>query len=95
MAPKEGVSASTVSRIIKQLEDSLGQQLFYRNTRAVTPTQAGHVFNALCKNLITEKHECSTAGTSTDRTLEPGGLIRSDAPIFFGQRHIAPSAAAA
>ena len=25
-----------------------------------------------------------------DRTLEPGGLIRINAPIFFGQRHIAP-----
>ncbi len=30
VARKEGVSASKVSRIIKQLEDALGQQLFYR-----------------------------------------------------------------
>lgn len=43
VARKEGVSASKVSRIIKQLEDSLGQQLFYRNTRAVIPTEAGRV----------------------------------------------------
>ena len=38
VARREGVSPSMVSRVIHQLEDSLGQQLFYRNTRAVVPT---------------------------------------------------------
>ena len=51
VARKEGVSASKVSRIIKQLEDSLGQQLFHRNTRAVIPTEAGHVFMRYAKSM--------------------------------------------
>src|SRR5699024_5958993 len=88
VARKEGVSASTVSRIIKQLEDSLGQQLFYRNTRAVTPTEAGHVFMRYAKSM-TESMNAAQQELQ-DRTLEPGGLIRINAPIFFGQRHIAP-----
>lgn len=44
VARREGVSASVVSRTILQLEDALGQQLFYRNTRAVIPTEAGRLF---------------------------------------------------
>ncbi|PIL76860.1 LysR family transcriptional regulator, partial [Acinetobacter baumannii] len=41
VARKEDVSASMISRTIQQLEDALGQQLFYRNTRAITPTESG------------------------------------------------------
>lgn len=25
-----------------------------------------------------------------DKTIEPSGLVRINAPVFFGQRHIAP-----
>ena len=44
VARREGISASQVSRVIHQLEDALGQQLFYRNTRAIMPTESGHLF---------------------------------------------------
>jgi DNA-binding transcriptional LysR family regulator len=88
VARKEGVSASKVSRIIKQLEDSLGQQLFHRNTRAVIPTEAGHVFMRYAKSM-TESMNAAQQELQ-DRTLEPGGLIRINAPVFFGQKHIAP-----
>lgn len=81
VARKEGVSASKVSRIIKQLEDSLGQQLFHRNTRAVIPTEAGHVFMRYAKSM-TESMNAAQQELQ-DRTLEPGGLIRINAPIFF------------
>jgi hypothetical protein len=33
VARRQGISASQISRVIHQLEDALGQQLFYRNTR--------------------------------------------------------------
>ena len=47
VARREGVSASMVSRSVQQLEDALGQQLFYRNkmefgfssTRWMTPEE--------------------------------------------------------
>lgn len=88
VARREGVSASKVSRIVKQLEDSLGQQLFYRNTRAVIPTEAGRVFMTYALSM-TESMNAAQEELQ-NRTLEPGGLLRINAPVFFGQRHIAP-----
>lgn len=88
VARKEGVSASKVSRIIKQLEDSLGQQLFYRNTRAVIPTEAGRVFMSYAYSMTESMNAAQKI--LQDRNLEAGGLLRINAPVFFGQRHIAP-----
>ncbi|WP_201503725.1 LysR family transcriptional regulator [Psychrobacter aestuarii] len=88
VARKEGVSASKISRVIKQLEDVLGQQLFYRNTRAVIPTEAGRVLMAYAER-ITEQMDAAQKALQA-RTQTPTGLLRINAPVFFGQRHIAP-----
>ena len=88
VARKEGVSASKVSRIIKQLEDNLGQQLFYRNTRAMIPTEAARVFLTYAQSITASINEAQNK--FQDKTLEPGGLVRINGPVFFGQRHIAP-----
>ncbi|MFP2423865.1 LysR substrate-binding domain-containing protein [Pseudescherichia vulneris] len=89
VARREGISASQVSRVIHQLEDALGQQLFYRNTRAVIPTESGHLFiryaRAMVSNLEDARRELDA------RTQEPSGVIRINAPVFFGQRHVAPA----
>ncbi|MEG1209771.1 MAG: LysR family transcriptional regulator [Leclercia sp.] len=88
VARREGISASQVSRVIHQLEDALGQQLFYRNTRAIIPTESGHLFiryaRAMAGNLDDARRELD------ERTREPSGVIRINAPVFFGQRHVAP-----
>lgn len=88
VARREGISASQVSRVIHHLEDALGQQLFYRNTRAIIPTESGHLFirhaRAMAGNLEDARRELD------ERSLEPSGLIRINAPVFFGQRHVAP-----
>ncbi|MCS5873495.1 LysR family transcriptional regulator [Klebsiella pneumoniae subsp. pneumoniae] len=47
VARREGVSPSLISRTIQQLEDALGQQLFYRNTRAVVPTGSRTPFRSV------------------------------------------------
>ena len=52
VARSEGVSPSLISRTIQQLEDALGQQLFYRTTRAVVPTEAGRFFAASARELL-------------------------------------------
>lgn len=88
VARREGVSASMVSRIIYQLEDALGQQLFYRNTRAVIPTEAGRLFVDYARVMTEQLSEARRE--LQDRAVEPSGLIRLNAPVFFGQRHIAP-----
>jgi len=88
VARREGVSASMISRVILQLEDTLGQQLFYRNTRAVIPTEAGRLFVEYARTMTEQLSEARKQ--LQDRSLEPAGLVRINAPVFFGQRHIAP-----
>ncbi|MEM6050958.1 LysR family transcriptional regulator [Erwinia sp. P7711] len=88
VARREGVSASLVSRTVQQLEEALGQQLFYRTTRAVIPTEAGRLFVDYAKNMTEQLSEARKE--LQDRALEPAGLVRLNAPVFFGQRHIAP-----
>lgn len=88
VARREGVSTSMVSRVILQLEDHLGQQLFYRNTRAVIPTEAGRLFIDYARTMSEQFSEARKE--LQNRSIEPAGIIRINAPMFFGQRHIAP-----
>lgn len=92
VARREGISASQVSRVIHQLEDSLGQQLFYRNTRAIAPTESGRLFIDYARGITGNMEEARR--TLHERTLAPSGLVRINAPIYFGQRHVAPGLAA-
>lgn len=88
VARREGVSASMISRTIHQLEDALGQQLFYRNTRSITPTEEGRLFFTYAQQMIGQMEEAQAQ--LQDKNNEPSGLVRINAPVFFGQRHIAP-----
>ncbi|WP_346808498.1 LysR family transcriptional regulator [Enterobacter chuandaensis] len=91
VARREGISASQVSRVIHQLEDALGQQLFYRNTRAVIPTESGHLFIRYARTMAGSLEEARRE--LDERSIEPTGLIRINCPVFFGQRHVAPGLA--
>ncbi|MBM6550200.1 LysR family transcriptional regulator [Marinomonas ostreistagni] len=88
VARREGVSASKISRTISQLEDSLGEQLFYRSTRAIVATEAGHVLMQHAQTALSEMNHVRTE--LNNRKAEPTGLVRINAPVFFGQNHIAP-----
>ncbi len=88
VARREGVSASMISRTVIQLENTLGQQLFYRNTRAVIPTEAGHLFMVHARAMLENMHSAQTELQS--RAAVPAGLVRINAPVFFGHHHIAP-----
>lgn len=91
VARREGISASQVSRVIHQLEDALGQQLFYRNTRAIIPTESGHLFVRYARAMTGSLEEARRE--LDERASEPSGTIRINGPVFFGQRHIAPGLA--
>ncbi len=88
VARREGVSASLVSRSIHQLEDALGQQLFYRNTRAVIPTEAGRLFIDYARNMTEQLSEARKE--LQDRALEPAGLVRLNAPVFLASAILRP-----
>ncbi len=75
VARREGVSSSLISRTIQQLEDALGQQLFYRNTRAVVPTEAGRLFAASARELLGQYADAQRA--LQDRHRSPAGWCGS------------------
>ena len=91
VARRQGTSASQISRVIHQLEDALGQQLFYRNTRAVIPTESGHLFIRYARAMVENVEEARRE--LDERSSEPSGTIRINGPVFFGQRHVAPGLA--
>lgn len=91
VARRQGISASQISRVIHQLEDALGQQLFYRNTRAVIPTESGHLFIRYARAMVESVEEARRE--LDERSSEPSGTIRINGPVFFGQRHVAPGLA--
>lgn len=88
VARREGVSASMVSRVILQLEDTLGQQLFYRNTRSVIPTEAGRLFVGYARIMSEQLSEARKE--LQDRSLEPSGLVRINAPVFLANGMLRP-----
>lgn len=80
--------ASSVSRHIANLEKHLGQRLLFRHTRAVRLTDSGERYyqdvRQILENLELANEQVSS-GASGAR-----GLLRINAPVAFGQRHIAP-----
>ena len=92
VARREGMSPSSVSRIVQQMENTLGLQLFYRNTRTIVPTEAGRLYGDTFRQVLGELAD--TAQRLRDQENEPSGLVRINAPVVFGQKHIAPWLAA-
>ncbi|MFI8415609.1 LysR substrate-binding domain-containing protein [Serratia sp. NPDC078593] len=88
VARRAGIAASSVSRVVQQLENALQTQLLYRNTRAVVPTEAGRLFARYARSVLDNINEAQAE--LQEREREPSGVVRLNAPVVFGQRHIAP-----
>ncbi|MBU9827446.1 MULTISPECIES: LysR family transcriptional regulator [Rahnella] len=88
VARREAMSPSTVSRVISQLEQALQTQLLYRNTRAVSPTESGKLLAGHARQVLAQLD--LAALDLQEQDSEPGGLVRINAPVVFGQRHLAP-----
>ncbi len=72
VARREGVSASMISRTVRQLEEALGQQLFYRNTRAALPSSSARR-GANCRTARLSRPGCCA---STRRCSSGSGISR-------------------
>jgi len=74
-----GVSASTLSQAVRDLEGELGVRLLNRTTRSVLPTEAGQ---RLLERLLPALGEISSAIDGVHATeAEPAGLLRFNAPL--------------
>jgi hypothetical protein len=70
------------------MEQALNQQLLYRHTRAVTPTEAGRMLGHHARLVLVQLEEAEQA--LQEQQSEPSGLVRINAPVVFGQRHLTP-----
>ena len=88
VARREGLAPSSISRQIQLMEQALSQQLLYRHTRAVTPTEAGRMLGHHARLVLVQLEEAEQA--LQEQRSEPSGLVRINAPVVFGQRHLTP-----
>ncbi|SEC96513.1 LysR family transcriptional regulator [Bradyrhizobium erythrophlei] len=86
-----GLSQSQVSRIIAELETSLGARLLSRTTRAVGLTKAGAEFLARMEPILSALDE---AEQSVRESGDLRGLLRMSMPTSFGIRDAIPPLAA-
>ena len=79
---------SSASRHIASLEQALGQRLLYRHTRAVKLTEAGERYFHEVRDALARLE------LATEQVMggaqHPQGVLRINAPVAFGRRHIAP-----
>jgi DNA-binding transcriptional LysR family regulator len=83
-----GLPKSAMSRYVSDLETRLGVRLLHRTTRRLSLTGEGEVFYARCKELLAGVEEAEAEITS--RSGAASGLLRVNAPVTFGIRHLAP-----
>ena len=81
-------STSAVSKRIARLEARLGTSLLTRTTRHVSPTEAGLALYEHCLCILHEVEDAESIVADLNAT--PRGLLRVSAPVYFGERHVAP-----
>lgn len=82
------MSKAAVSRYVGDLEARLGARLLHRTTRRLSLTEEGQAFYARCKELLSGVDEAEAEITSG--IADASGLVRVNAPVTFGIRHLAP-----
>lgn len=81
-------AVSSISRQIAALERAVGQQLFYRHTRAVKLTGAGARYIEAIRPLLAELDDATEAVVAAQ--AEPSGELTINAPVAFGERQVVP-----
>lgn len=82
-----GIPRSTVSEVIKQMEERLGVQLLQRTTRVVRPTLDGEAYYARCLRIISDMEDAEGAFSS----VAPKGQLRVEVQGTLARYFLIPS----
>lgn len=77
-----GMPKSRVSRMVADLEASLGARLLQRTTRQLSMTEVGSAYYSRCRHLVHEIFEAHEM--ISDREGNPQGLLRIAVPMMAG-----------
>lgn len=87
-ADAQGTSPANVTRIVADLESHLGTRLLNRSSRKMSLTESGEALYARAKAIVEDVAEVEAIASAT--APHPRGLLRINAPLSFGIRHLAP-----
>lgn len=87
-----GVTPPAISKRLSLLEARLGTRLVNRTTRSMSLTAEGELYFSHAARILTQIDEVEQLITSS--SASPKGLIRVNASLGFGRRHIGPALAA-
>jgi len=90
-ADRLGVSVSSVSRHVTELEAHLGARLLNRTTRTLSLTEVGRAFHERSVQLMADLDEAEEAAGAG--AVVPRGTLRLTCGVTFGTRHLAPAVA--
>src|SRR5476651_2552273 len=82
------MTPSSVSRLVKALEQHLGTTLLNRTTRAMSLTDAGQRYFAECSNALAQVR--AAYEMVRDEQDVPRGTLVVSAPVAFGHSHVVP-----
>jgi DNA-binding transcriptional LysR family regulator len=86
-----GISAGMAGKHLRATEKRLGVSLLNRTTRRLSLTDAGRMYYERCQQILAEIEEAERDAIN-QQTL-PRGVLRVNAPIGFGELHLAPAVA--
>jgi DNA-binding transcriptional LysR family regulator len=91
-AEQLGVSTTSTSRLVADLEADLGARLLQRTTRRLSLTAMGAEYFSRAQAILSAVEEAAAvAGLESSR---PFGSLRVSAPVVFGTLHLPPLLAA-
>jgi DNA-binding transcriptional LysR family regulator len=90
-AEQLSISRALASKLMQNLEDSLGVRLLNRTTRRLSLTEPGQSFYQRVSDVLARLAEAEAE--ATELQIDPRGRLRVSAPIPFSNVHLAPALA--
>jgi len=87
-AERVGMTPGAVSRSIARLEKRLGVRMFMRTTRQIRLTDAGRLYLAQCRLMLTQLGEVERQ--LSRQQVQPAGVVRVSLATGYGRHRVLP-----